>query len=109
PEIVDLATCLAAMGADIEGAGTGRIVVRGVERLHGGHHAVIADRIETGTFLVAAAMTGGSIVATHARPDTLCAVLAKLEEAGATIRVDGDRIAIDMAGRRPRAVDITTA
>jgi UDP-N-acetylglucosamine 1-carboxyvinyltransferase len=109
PEIVDLATCLAAMGADIEGAGTGRIVVRGVERLHGGSHAVIADRIETGTFLVAAAMTGGRIVATHARPDTLYEVLARLEEAGATIDIDGDRLAIDMGGRRPRAVDITTA
>ena len=109
PEIVDLAECLRAMGARIEGAGTPRIVVEGVERLHGGSHAVIADRIETGTFLVAAAMTGGSIVATHARPDTLDAVLDKLREAGAEVSVDGDCIALDMRGRRPRAVNITTA
>ncbi|GAA5005337.1 UDP-N-acetylglucosamine 1-carboxyvinyltransferase [Pseudoluteimonas lycopersici] len=109
PEIVDLAECLRALGARIEGAGTPRIVVEGVERLHGGTHAVIADRIETGTFLVAAAMTGGSIVATHARPDTMDAVLDKLRESGAEISIDRDRIALDMHGRRPRAVNITTA
>jgi len=109
PEIADLAECLRAMGARIEGAGTPRIVVEGVDRLHGGTHAVVADRIEAGTFLVAAAMTGGSIVATHARPDTMDAVLEKLREAGAEIAVDGDRIALDMHGRRPRAVNITTA
>jgi UDP-N-acetylglucosamine 1-carboxyvinyltransferase len=108
PEIVDLADCLAALGADIEGAGSARIVVRGVERLQGGRHDVIADRIETGTFLVAAAMTGGRITATHARPETLEAVLAKLVEAGAKVGVEGDRIALDMRGRRPSAVDITT-
>ena len=109
PEIVDLAECLVAMGARIEGAGTARIVVHGVERLHGGTHAVVADRIETGTFLVAAAMTGGRIVATHARADTLDAVLDKLREAGAQIDIDGDSITLDMAGKRPRAVDLTTA
>lgn len=109
PEIVDLAECLRALGARIEGAGTPRIVVEGVERLHGGTHAVIADRIETGTFLVAAAMTGGNIVATHARPDTMDAVLDKLRESGAEISIDGDRIALDMHGRRPRAVNLTTA
>jgi UDP-N-acetylglucosamine 1-carboxyvinyltransferase len=109
PEIVDLAECLIAMGARIEGAGTGRIVVEGVERLHGGTHAVVPDRIETGTFLVAAAMTGGRVTATHARPGTLDAVLAKLREAGATIDCGGDRITLDMHGRRPRAVNITTA
>jgi UDP-N-acetylglucosamine 1-carboxyvinyltransferase len=70
---------------------------------------VIADRIEAGTFLVAAAMTGGAIVATHARPDTMDAVLDKLREAGAEISIDGARIALDMHGRRPRAVNITTA
>ena len=85
PEIVDLAACLSAMGAHIEGAGTGRIVVEGVERLHGGTHSVVPDRIETGTFLVAAAMSGGRVTATHARPETLDAVLDKLKEAGATI------------------------
>ena len=109
PEIVDLAACLNALGADIEGAGSPQIVVRGVERLHGGAHSVLPDRIETGTFLVAAAMTGGRVVATHARPDSLHAVMAKLEDAGASVGVDGDRIAIDMAGKRPKAVDIVTA
>ncbi|MES2857611.1 MAG: UDP-N-acetylglucosamine 1-carboxyvinyltransferase [Pseudomonadota bacterium] len=109
PEVVDLAECLVAMGARIEGAGTSRITIEGVERLHGCEHAVVADRIETGTFLVAAAMTGGSIVATHARPDTLDAVLEKLREAGASISVDGDRIALDMHGQRPHSVNLTTA
>ncbi len=109
PEIVDLAECLAAMGAQIEGAGSGRIVVEGVERLHGGSHSVVPDRIETGTFLVAAAMTGGRITATHARPDTLDAVLDKLREAGATLDCEGDRITLDMQGRRPRAVNFSTA
>ena len=109
PEIVDLADCLNALGADVRGAGTGRIVVEGVERLHGGRHGVLPDRIETGTFLVAAAMTGGSVVVTGARPDTLDAVLDKLREAGARIECDGDRIALDMDGRRPRAVDVSTA
>jgi len=109
PEIVDLADCLRALGARIEGAGTPRITVEGVARLHGGTHSVVADRIETGTFLVAAAMTGGRIVARGARPDTLDAVLDKLREAGADVAVDGDRIGLDMQGRRPRAVDIDTA
>lgn len=109
PEIVDLADCLRALGARIEGDGTPRITVHGVERLHGGTHAVVADRIETGTFLVAAAMTGGRVVATHARPDTLDVVLEKLREAGADVTVDGDRIALDMQGRRARAVDLVTA
>ena len=109
PEIVDLAECLVAMGAKIEGAGTHKITIEGVEKLHGCDHAVVADRIETGTFLVAAAMTGGRVTATHARPDTLDAVLDKLREAGAEITADGDRIALDMHGKRPRAVNITTA
>ncbi|NZA27480.1 UDP-N-acetylglucosamine 1-carboxyvinyltransferase [Luteimonas sp. SJ-92] len=109
PEIVDLAECLAALGADIEGAGTPRVVVRGVERLQGGAHRVLPDRIETGTFLVAAAMTGGCVTATGARAETLAAVLEKLREAGVSIEVDGDRIRADMRGRRPRAVDVTTA
>jgi UDP-N-acetylglucosamine 1-carboxyvinyltransferase len=105
---VDLADCLVAMGADIEGAGTSRIVVRGVERLHGARHQVIAARIETGPFLVAGAITRGRVVATHARPDTLEAVIGKLADAGADVSIDGDRIAVDMHGRRPRAVDIIT-
>ncbi|MEO5963378.1 MAG: UDP-N-acetylglucosamine 1-carboxyvinyltransferase, partial [Thermomonas sp.] len=109
PEIVDLAECLVAMGAHIEGAGSSRIVVHGVERLQGCTHAVVADRIETGTFLVAAAMTGGRIETTHARPDTMDAVLDKLREAGARIDIDGDRISLDMEGKRPQAVNFTTA
>jgi UDP-N-acetylglucosamine 1-carboxyvinyltransferase len=109
PEIVDLADCLNAMGARIEGAGTGHIVVHGVDRLHGAKHAVVADRIETGTFLVAGAMTGGRVTARRARPETMDAVLQKLREAGAEIEVEGDRITLDMRGRRPRAVNFTTA
>jgi len=108
PEIVDLAECLVAMGARIEGAGSDRIVVEGVERLGGGEHAVVADRIEAGTFLVAAAMTGGAITATHARPDTMGVVLDKLREAGAALECGEDRIQLEMRGR-PRAVNITTA
>ena len=88
PEIVDLAECLIAMGAKIEGAGSNRITIHGVERLEGGRHDVVADRIETGTFLVAAAMTGGRIVCRGARPDTLDAVIDKLVEAGAEITED---------------------
>jgi UDP-N-acetylglucosamine 1-carboxyvinyltransferase len=109
PEIVDLAQCLSALGADIEGAGSNRIVVRGVARLHGGRHSVLPDRIETGTFLVAAAMTGGRVTLKHTRPDTLDAVVDKLKEAGAEIVIDGDRITLDMHGRRPLAVNLSTA
>jgi UDP-N-acetylglucosamine 1-carboxyvinyltransferase len=109
PEIVDLADCLIALGADIEGAGSGRIIVHGVERLHGGTHAVLPDRIETGTFLIAAAMTGGHITTLRARPDTLDAVLDKLREAGAELDCSDDRITLDMQGRRPKAVNLTTA
>src|SRR5690606_34903228 len=109
PEIVDLADCLNALGANVTGAGSGRIVVEGVERLHGGRHDVLPDRIEAGTFLVAAAMTGGSIVVNSVRPDTMDAVLDKLAEAGARIECEADRIALDMGGRRPKAVDISTA
>jgi len=109
PEIVDLADCLNALGANIEHAGSGRIVVHGVERLHGGNHHVLPDRIETGTFLVAAAMTGGRVTVRCARPDTLDAVIDKLKQAGAEITVDADRITLDMGGRRPKAVDLTTA
>lgn len=109
PEIVDLAQCLQTLGAQIEGAGTGRIVVHGMPRLRGGVHSVLPDRIEAGTFLVAAAMTGGRIVATHARPDSMDAVLDKLQHAGADIQIQDQRIVLDMQGKRPKAVDITTA
>lgn len=109
PEIVDLAECLVRMGADIEGAGTDKIVVRGVKALHGAEHQVIADRIETGTYLVAAAATGGRIHVRDARPDTLDAVLDKLTEAGAHISTTADAITLDMKGNRPRAVSVRTA
>jgi len=109
PEIVDLAACLTAMGAQIEGAGTSRIIIHGVDHLHGAHHQVVADRIETGTFLVAAAMTRGRITVTHTRPETLTAVLGKLREAGAEISTGDATITLDMHGQRPRAVDIITA
>ncbi len=109
PEVVDLADCLNALGARIEGAGTSRITIHGVERLSGGHHAVLPDRIETGTFLVAAGMTGGCVTVRNARPDTLEAVLDKLREAGARVDAEGDSITVDMEGRRPRAVGLTTA
>lgn len=108
PEIVDLAECLVAMGAKIDGAGTSRIQVQGVPALHAATHTVLADRIEAGTFLVAAAMTGGKVTLRHAHPASMDAVLDKLAEAGATLSVDGDAITLDMQGRRPRAVDINT-
>ncbi len=109
PEVVDLAHCLIAMGAQIEGAGTSTLVIHGVERLHGAEYEVLPDRIETGTFLVGAAMTGGKVRARNARADTLDAVLSKLEEAGAQISTGPDWIELDMRGRRPKAVNITTA
>lgn len=110
PEVVDLADCLNAMGADIEGAGTKSIVIRGVERLHGTRYHVLPDRIESGTYLVGAAMTGGCIELKQSRSDLLEMVLLKLEEAGAHINLlpDGG-ITLDMGGRRPRAVDVCTA
>ena len=109
PEVTDLAHCLIALGAKIEGLGTARLVIEGVERLGGGRHAVLPDRIETGTFLVAAAMTGGRVIARNARPDTLDAVLSKLIEAGAKIETTQDSITLDMQGKRPKAVNLTTA
>ncbi len=109
PEVVDLACCLNAMGAHIEGAGSATIVIEGVDRLNGTHYDVLPDRIETGTFLIAAAITGGKVHAKRARPDTLHSVLTKLEDAGAEITTGDDWIGLDMHGRRPRAVNITTA
>jgi UDP-N-acetylglucosamine 1-carboxyvinyltransferase len=109
PEVVDLAHCLNAMGAQIEGAGTATMTIHGVERLHGAEYEVLPDRIETGTFLVGAAMTGGKVRARGARADTMEAVLSKLEEAGAHISVGDDWIELDMQGRRPKAVNIITA
>jgi len=109
PEVLDLANCLIAMGANIEGAGTGRIVINGVKRLHGAHYNVIPDRIETGTYLVAAAATRGRILVKDAKPDNIDAILLKLEEAGAHINVGKDWIELDMKGERPKAVNVRTA
>ncbi|HEY2591770.1 MAG TPA: UDP-N-acetylglucosamine 1-carboxyvinyltransferase [Steroidobacteraceae bacterium] len=109
PEVVDLANCLIAMGAKIRGAGTDKIVIEGVERLHGAHYEVLPDRIESGTYLVAGAITGGHVRIRNTRPDHLDAVLAKLEEAGAQLGVGDSWIEVDMRGRRPRAVDVRTA
>ena len=109
PEIVDLAEFLIAMGADITGHGTDTITVNGVESLKSCHFPVIADRIETGTYLVAAAATRGKVKCKNTRPDILDAVLQKLEDAGAEIETGEDWISLDMKGKRPKAVDLTTA
>ena len=108
PEIVDLARCLAAMGARIDGAGTGVITIDGVDRLRGTSHRVMPDRIETGTFLVAAAATGGHIRLNGARADILDAVLDKLGEAGAAVERGPDWIEL-RAGATPQAVNVRTA
>jgi len=108
PEIVDLADFLNLMGARVAGAGTNRIVVQGVETLHGAEYDVQPDRIETGTFLVAGAITGGHVRTNRARPEHLEAVLAKLRDAGAKIDVGPDWIELEMPGR-PRSVDVSTA
>ncbi|MGS2717713.1 UDP-N-acetylglucosamine 1-carboxyvinyltransferase [Eionea flava] len=109
PEIVDLSHCLIAMGAKIEGIGSDTLTIEGVDRLQGCHYQVMPDRIETGTFLAAAAATRGSVKLKDTRPDILEAVLVKLEEAGAIITSGEDWIALDMEGRRPKAVSLKTA
>jgi UDP-N-acetylglucosamine 1-carboxyvinyltransferase len=109
PEVIDLANFLIAMGANIQGAGTDKIVVRGVKHLRGTTYDVLPDRIEGGTYLVAGAITGGHVRIKNTRPDHLDAVLAKLEEAGATVGVGDTWIEVDMRGRRPKAVDVRTA
>ena len=109
PEIVDLANCLIAMGAKIVGAGTDKITIEGVEALHGCTYSVLPDRIETGTFLVAAAATRGHVRCRNAAPDTLEAVLSKLRQAGAEITTTADTIELNMYGKQPTAVDIKTA
>ena len=108
PEVVDLAQCLQAMGARIQGAGTDVIVIEGVERLHGATFKVMPDRIETGTFLVAAAMTGGRVALNNTRADILDAVITKLRETGAQIEAGRDSISVS-AGGRPLAVGLRTA
>jgi UDP-N-acetylglucosamine 1-carboxyvinyltransferase len=109
PEVIDLANFLIAMGANIQGAGTDKIVIQGVKRLRGTTYDVLPDRIEAGTYLVAGAITRGHVRVKSVRPDHLDAVLAKLEEAGATVGVGDNWIEVDMRGRRPKAVDVRTA
>jgi len=109
PEIIDLADCLIAMGADVQGHGTDTIVINGVEELHGCTHRVIPDRIEAGTFLIAAAATGGKIRLKDANPDHLEILLVKLRQAGAEIKCGKDWIELDMHGKNPVAVDLVTA
>ena len=109
PEVTDLANFLIGMGAKIDGAGSGTITVQGVEKLGGSEYSVLPDRIETGTYLVAAAMTGGHIRVTNTSPEILEAVLIKLGEAGADINTGPDWIDIDMHGARPRSVDVRTS
>ncbi|AKH20904.1 UDP-N-acetylglucosamine 1-carboxyvinyltransferase [Sedimenticola thiotaurini] len=109
PEVVDLADCLNKMGARVSGAGTDTIVIEGVDRLVGTHYDVLPDRIETGTYLVAAAITGGRIRVRDTQPALVEAITHKLREAGAEIEQGDDWISLDMYGRRPRAVDIHTA
>ena len=109
PEVKDLAICLNKMGAKIIGAGTDRIEIEGVETLHGTEHKILPDRIETGTYLVAAVMTGGKMRLRNTRSVLLESVLSKLSEAGATIDTEENAISIDMRGKKPKAVDIHTA
>ncbi len=109
PEVIDLANFLNAMGARVRGAGTDRIVVEGVEKLRGTSYDVLPDRIEAGTYLVAGAITRGHVRVKNTRPEHLDAVLAKLQEAGATIATGENWIELDMRGRRPRSVDVRTA
>jgi UDP-N-acetylglucosamine 1-carboxyvinyltransferase len=109
PEVVDLANCLIAMGAKITGAGTDTITIDGVERLGGARYSVMPDRIETGTYLVAAAATGGKVKLKDTDPTILEAVLLKLQEAGAEITTGPDWIELDMKGKRPKAVNLRTA
>lgn len=109
PEIVDLANCMNAWGASISGAGTDTVVIQGVEKMRGGHYSVMPDRIETGTYLAAAAATGGQIKVKKTDPEAMQAVLEKLRQAGATITCGEDWIELDMQGKRPLAIDLETA
>jgi len=109
PEVVDLADCLNTMGARIEGAGSDRIVIEGVESLSGGTYNILPDRIETGTYLVATAMTGGRVKLKNTRPQLLDAVISKLAEAGAEVTTEDSSILLDMHGQRPRAIDVHTS
>ena len=109
PEVVDLANCINTLGGDVQGAGSDTIIINGVERLHGGEYRIMPDRIETGTYLAAAAATRGKVLLKDTDPQLLEAVLLKLEEAGADINTGDDWIELDMHGQRPKAVNLRTA
>lgn len=109
PEVTDLACCLNQMGARISGAGSDRIEIEGVRSLHGTDYAILPDRIETGTYLVAAAITQGRIRLKNTRADLLESVLAKLGEAGARITAEANAITLDMNGQKPMAIDLHTS
>jgi|TARA_B110000240_G_scaffold46552_1_gene52631 UDP-N-acetylglucosamine 1-carboxyvinyltransferase len=109
PEIIDLAKCMNTWGADVQGAGSNTITINGVDKMHGGYYKVMPDRIETGTYLAAAAATGGKVRTTQTDPSTMGAVLLKLEETGAIITQGDDWIELDMQGKRPEAISLTTA
>ncbi len=109
PEVVDLGNFLNTLGAKVSGHGTSTIEIEGVERLHGGQHRIMADRVEAGTYLIAAAATRGSVKLVDVEPDTLGAVLEKLQQAGADVQTGDDWISLDMHGQRPRAVDVETS
>lgn len=109
PEIVDLAQCMNALGASVEGYGTDTLIIHGVEKMTGGEYSIMPDRIETGTFLAAAAATRGRIKVTKADPASLEAVLLKLKETGAEITQGDDWIQLDMKGERPKAINLKTS
>ncbi|MDA8329272.1 MAG: UDP-N-acetylglucosamine 1-carboxyvinyltransferase [Betaproteobacteria bacterium] len=108
PEVTDLAHCLIAMGADIQGVGTDTIIIQGVKRLHGASYPIMPDRIETGTYLVAAVMTQGNVTLTHTRPDTLDVVIDKLRASGALIQATDHHITVQMH-QRPESISLRTA
>lgn len=109
PEVVDLARCLNHMGAKIEGAGTDTIIIEGVEEMRGTEHSILPDRIETGTYLVAAAMTGGKVKLKNTRPELLDSVISKLKQAGAEVESNDNSISLDMKAKRPKAIDVHTS
>ena len=109
PEIVDLAVCLRMMGAKVSGDGSDKIVIEGVQKLHGGEHSIVADRIEAGTYLIAGMATRGRVICHNTKPEDLDPVLDKIRLAGAYIEIDGNSILLDMTNRRIKPVDIITA
>ena len=108
PEVLDLANCLIKMGANIEGAGTDQIIVQGVENLNGATFSVMPDRVEVGTYLTAAAMTGGKVKIKEAKPEYISSVISKLEQTGATISLGEDWVQIEMNNEKPEAISLTT-